>query len=328
MPYARNSELPKSVREALPDKAQTIFRKAFNSADSRGLSESSSFKVAWGAVKNAGYRKNKEGRWVKVKKSVEDFTVMLVSKVLNTFATDSRSDFDTTPWNGDPSQWPDAESYCSDCLIDVNPQGEKKIKNLCKLPYRKPNAKKPNIHALRAMGSGARGIGALKKPSGVPDAKWRSEVASAKAWIRKQWKKAFDTEPPASVRKAVSMDISIIKSNMPRGLVYGEVLIPDEVDAQGDFATAEAIEEAAHRYMEFSRGVDYRHQDRVTEDAAVVVESYVAPVDFIWNGRDIKAGTWLVAIRVKDDEIKKEIISGELNAFSIMGSAKREEVND
>jgi cation transport regulator len=55
MPYARNEDLPPSVRDHLPPHAQDIFRAAFNSAhdeyrdDPRG--EEIAFRVAWAAVK-------------------------------------------------------------------------------------------------------------------------------------------------------------------------------------------------------------------------------------------------------------------------------------
>ena len=61
MPYHRNTELPSSVRNNLPEKAQEIYRKAFNSAwdeyedpeDRRDNAsrEETAHKVAWAAVK-------------------------------------------------------------------------------------------------------------------------------------------------------------------------------------------------------------------------------------------------------------------------------------
>ena len=72
MPYDCISDLPKSVRESLPTRAQEIYRRVFNHAwdeyaDPRrrrsGASrEETAHKVAWSAVK-ASYEK-KGGRWV------------------------------------------------------------------------------------------------------------------------------------------------------------------------------------------------------------------------------------------------------------------------
>lgn len=73
MPYDRNADLPKSVRDNLPQHAQTIYRKAFNSAwdqysdpeERRGSAsrEETAHRVAWAAVKES-YRKEGD-RWVK-----------------------------------------------------------------------------------------------------------------------------------------------------------------------------------------------------------------------------------------------------------------------
>ena len=73
MPYDQRSELPDSVRKVLPDHAQEIYQKAFNSAwddyknpdDRQGDDnrEEVAHKVAWSAVKQR-YRKNDDGNWV------------------------------------------------------------------------------------------------------------------------------------------------------------------------------------------------------------------------------------------------------------------------
>ena len=67
VPYADNSSLPEPVRGTLPEHAQSIYRESFNSARSE-YGETRAHKIAWGAVKNAGYRK-REGKWDKAKES-------------------------------------------------------------------------------------------------------------------------------------------------------------------------------------------------------------------------------------------------------------------
>lgn len=66
MPYKRNTDLPKDVRDALPQGAETIYRKAYNSAHKQYNSESRAHATAWSAVKNEYKKKN--GKWVKRKK--------------------------------------------------------------------------------------------------------------------------------------------------------------------------------------------------------------------------------------------------------------------
>jgi cation transport regulator len=67
MPYGSIYELPPSVQNVLPKKAQEIFRSAFNSAWKEHLGEDEvvAFKIAWSAVKQS-YEKDGE-KWVKRK---------------------------------------------------------------------------------------------------------------------------------------------------------------------------------------------------------------------------------------------------------------------
>ena len=76
MPYERNEDLPKVVRNNLPSEAQIIYRKTFNSAweqygrrDKRraGVSrEETAHRVAWAAVKGS-YEKRGD-HWVKIRR--------------------------------------------------------------------------------------------------------------------------------------------------------------------------------------------------------------------------------------------------------------------
>ncbi len=73
MPYDQNSDLPKSVRDNLPEHAQEIYREAFNNAweqydtpdERRGNAsrEETAHKVAWSAVKQVYEKRN--GNWVR-----------------------------------------------------------------------------------------------------------------------------------------------------------------------------------------------------------------------------------------------------------------------
>lgn len=74
MPYQRRTNLPDSVKENLPARAQEIYLKAFNSAwdeyedpqDRRSNAgrEEVAHKVAWSAVKNQ-YEKTEGGNWIR-----------------------------------------------------------------------------------------------------------------------------------------------------------------------------------------------------------------------------------------------------------------------
>lgn len=70
------SELPEGPRSALPKHAQEIYKEAYNSAydqydtpkERRGDAdrEETAHRVAWSAVKKAGYKKGDDGNWHKV----------------------------------------------------------------------------------------------------------------------------------------------------------------------------------------------------------------------------------------------------------------------
>lgn len=74
MPYDKNSQLPDQVKNNLPDHAQTVYRKAFNSAWNQYDSpekrradadrEETAHRIAWSAVKKV-YQKNEKGSWVR-----------------------------------------------------------------------------------------------------------------------------------------------------------------------------------------------------------------------------------------------------------------------
>ena len=68
MPFQSNRELPKAVKNALPEKAQSIFRSVVNAQLKEGLNEKRALKSAWGALKNQGWVKQANGKWIKVKK--------------------------------------------------------------------------------------------------------------------------------------------------------------------------------------------------------------------------------------------------------------------
>lgn len=75
MPYTSINELPESVKHVLPKHAQDIYKEAFNSAyqeyadpsERRGDAdrEETAHKVAWSAVKKAGYKKDRDDTWHK-----------------------------------------------------------------------------------------------------------------------------------------------------------------------------------------------------------------------------------------------------------------------
>lgn len=105
--------------------------------------------------------------------------------------------------------------------------------------------------------------------------------------------------------------------------VYGEVLIPDFTDTQGTTISPELVRQTSHEYMANFQQIGLQHRRMVT-GKAVILESYLAPVDFELAGSRIAKGTWMMGVRVLDDRLWGMIKAGELTGFSIGGWGKVE----
>lgn len=108
----------------------------------------------------------------------------------------------------------------------------------------------------------------------------------------------------------------------PERYVLGIVLEPETVDAQQDIYSDAEIRQTAHKFMEDFRVIGLMHKGAVN-DKVKILESYLAPADFEVDGVPVKKGTWLMGVRVLDDELWESVKSGELSGFSIGGSAIR-----
>lgn len=104
-------------------------------------------------------------------------------------------------------------------------------------------------------------------------------------------------------------------------LAFGEVYVPDVIDTQGDFMTAEVIEQMAYQFLASGKvnKIDTDHD--LKENGTVVVESFIArPGD-----PDFQEGAWVMAVHVIDEELWKDVKEGKINGFSMYGKAKRVE---
>jgi hypothetical protein len=112
--------------------------------------------------------------------------------------------------------------------------------------------------------------------------------------------------------------------------VLGVVLEPltaETPDSQGDIYDAATIKKAAHTYMERYQNVGLQHKEMVS-DRVILVESYIAPVQMTVGGSVIKAGSWVMGLRIEDDEMWAAVKSGAITGLSIGGWATRTPVED
>jgi len=86
MPYDSNNEIPEAVRNAIPSaEGQSIWRKGYNSGWEQYHDEGKAAAIGWTALKNAGYKKNAEGKWSKITQhedvvTIEDIEIFRAGK--------------------------------------------------------------------------------------------------------------------------------------------------------------------------------------------------------------------------------------------------------
>lgn len=131
----------------------------------------------------------------------------------------------------------------------------------------------------------------------------------------------------------ISLPARIVKAADERQIAYAVVLEPrtaDNPDSQGDWYTAEDIEKAAHGFMEaVAKGEAYPDLMHLEggPPIGVPVESFIAPVDFVWGDGDrvevVKAGSWVMGIHYPDPELWAGIKKGDFDALSVFGAGRR-----
>lgn len=130
-------------------------------------------------------------------------------------------------------------------------------------------------------------------------------------------------------------DLRVTKADKHRQLIYGVVLEPNVMDSQEDFMLPDHVEKAAHNYMKkVARGkatvskLQHRragfHKDRAS---VVPVESFIAPVDFSYDGKEVvRKGTWVMVLHAEDPNVWQDVMDGKYTGLSIGGTGIRQEM--
>ena len=99
------------------------------------------------------------------------------------------------------------------------------------------------------------------------------------------------------------------------------MLEPYTVDAQGDVLVPETIRRTAHAYLAKHGQIGYMHRDFSRRFR--ILESFITPSDFEIDNQWVTKGSWLMAVRVLDEETWTEVKSGKITGFSIGGFGRR-----
>lgn len=127
--------------------------------------------------------------------------------------------------------------------------------------------------------------------------------------------KSKDKSDTDSVRS-----LSIVSKSADKHLIYATVYEPDVEDTDFEFASAEEIEKACHRFQSEYRQdmVDTEHDKY--PNRTMIVENFIKYGDHP-DFPDTKDGAWCVVMKVRDVEIWEKVESGEINGVSMYGDA-------
>lgn len=131
--------------------------------------------------------------------------------------------------------------------------------------------------------------------------------------------------------------LPVAKADRWKQLVYGVVLEPNSMDSQNDFMLPKHVEASAHGYLKRAiRGTSNVHKlahrakvaVRGSKPSMIPVESFIAPVDFSYDGVEmIKKGSWVLVVHVEDPALWQDFLDGKYQAFSVGGTGVRHALN-
>ena len=129
--------------------------------------------------------------------------------------------------------------------------------------------------------------------------------------------------------KKAPVEGTILKADEEQRLVWGWASVVTEngvplVDRQGDVISADTMVLAANKFMEDVRVGKLMHSGG---QIGLVVHSLPLTKE-IGDSLGVHSDRegWIVAFKVQDDEVWESVKSGQLRAFSIGGTAKRETI--
>lgn len=130
-------------------------------------------------------------------------------------------------------------------------------------------------------------------------------------------------KPKVDETYATKLFVPIMKTNKERKTITGVVLEPDTVDAQKDTIPADVILDAAEDFLaniNVETTLGLMHKD-MNPPLQLVQSFVVSDSDITINSVIVLRGSWVITVRVNDDDIWQQIKDGKLTGFSIGGKA-------
>jgi hypothetical protein len=175
-----------------------------------------------------------------------------------------------------------------------------------------------NEVSLVAAGANLRRFAVVKRASSLA-----AKIAKARA-VRA-------TLPPREAERTVPISALVTKATANGGelrFILCAVLVPEEVDAQGDIYSADEIRKAAWGYARNFRNIGLEHKGLLPPDRAVMVESFLIYDDdgMTVAGSHFTKGTWVLGVQVFDDKLWGDVKAGRITGLSIGGWARKNPV--
>ena len=108
--------------------------------------------------------------------------------------------------------------------------------------------------------------------------------------------------------------------------VLGIVLEPlkdlGQKDLQADTYSADEVRKACYTFMQDFGNLGLQHQKYIN-GRVKILENWITRDDCVIEGQAVAKGTWLLGVRVVDDDLWASVKKGDITGFSIGGTAKR-----
>lgn len=102
-------------------------------------------------------------------------------------------------------------------------------------------------------------------------------------------------------------------------VVLAELLVPNVPNTWADLYTPEAIKEFCYQYALQGYGLDIEHDGVDVQGLKyVVVESFIARE----GDPDFIVGSWVIGVKVLDDDLWNDVLEGNINGFSFEANCK------
>lgn len=123
--------------------------------------------------------------------------------------------------------------------------------------------------------------------------------------------------------------VPITKANEDKQEITGLVLQPETVDAHYDIMSAEVIEKAAGDFLaSYNKSTTLGLMHKDFKPRFELRQSYISPIDMSIGSSIVKAGTWIMVIKVNDATVWKKIKEGGITGLSIGGKAMTQKLKE